>query len=172
MSYSENYDHIDKYIKNKVNDDETLSLVSDFAILWNLYEDELYGENYKPSKLKNMIGIFDIVNRDDITSDINLLFCRLKDYIASKHSFGYSSVVNAFSIRIGKDINESELRFIMQSDSCIDKLNFLLLIAARVRNNMFHGIKGVYDLKNQKELFRVCNSVLKMAIDLKMENDT
>lgn len=44
MNYSDNYDHIDEYIKNTVNDNETLSLVSDFAILWNLYEGELYNE--------------------------------------------------------------------------------------------------------------------------------
>lgn len=169
MNYSDNYDHIDEYIKNTVNDNETLSLVSDFAILWNLYEDELYGTNYNPRDLRDEISELGIMNRDDIIHDIDLLFDRLKAYLNSKSIFNFRDVIRAYSIRY-KDIHEGELENIMRGNNCIDKLNFMLLIAARVRNNMFHGIKGVCDLKNQKELFRVCNSVLKMTIDLKIGN--
>ena len=169
MSYSDNYDHIDEYIKNTVNDDETLSLVSDFAILWNLYEGELYNECYNPRTLRDEIVRLNIMSHDGITNDINSLFERLKAYLNVKGIFDFHDVIRAYHVR-PNDIHEGELEVIMRGDNCIDKLNFMLLIAARVRNNMFHGIKGISDLKNQKELFRVCNSVLKMTIDLKMGN--
>ena len=89
MSYSDNYDHIDEYIKNTVNDNETLSLVSDFAILWNLYEDELYDTHYNPKKLRDTITELGISNRVGITRDIDLLFDRLRAYQKSRGIFNY-----------------------------------------------------------------------------------
>ena len=43
---------------------------------------------------------------------------------------------------------------------------FLMLIVGRVRNNMFHGIKQIKKLNEQKELFEICNNLLTLVLKI------
>ena len=49
------YDHIKDYVKNSVDDEETQALISDFAILWNEYEDELFFKEHHVKDIPDMI---------------------------------------------------------------------------------------------------------------------
>jgi hypothetical protein len=45
------------------------------------------------------------------------------------------------------------------------RANALLLICCRMRNNLFHGIKGLWELPKREDLFVRVNAVLKKYID-------
>lgn len=181
----EEYDHISNYVKNSVGDDETRILVSDFAILWNEYEDELFSKGHRINLISNMINGLKIKNIYIVK--IEELYNKLVVYIKSKNEFTYNEIVKGYNILIKKakcdnngnimqdkygnaiyngGIPKEELKRIMTSDNYLDKLHFMLIIVARVRNNMFHGTKGISDLKYQKELFKTCNAILKLVLDI------
>ncbi len=180
------YDHIKDYVKNSVGDEETQLLISDFAILWNEYEDELYDKGHHIKSIPKMINTLKI--NGYYSNRIEKLHKKLLDYIKSRNEYDYDKLVNGFNILIKEpvfnsdgsikhyddgnivyqgEIFEDKLKEIMNSNKICDKLYFMLLIVARVRNNMFHGLKGIYDLKYQKELFRTCNEILKIVLDIK-----
>ena len=180
---NDGYDHIKNYVKNSVGDEETQLLISDFAILWNEYEDELYDREHHIRDIPKVIStlnIFKYIER------INELYERLIKYIKLRSNLSYDSIVNNYHILIKEplikngeiqfyrngdivytgEIFEDELRKIMKGELLEDKLHFMLLIIARVRNNMFHGRKEIYSLKEQKDLFKVCNETLKLVSDM------
>ncbi len=185
---NEGYDHIRKYIDGCVNDKEVQTLISDFAILWNQYEDELYDREHHIKDIPKVINNLDISKYE---TTINELYKRLIEYIKSKNKYDYYSIIESYNILIKVplirnhqvqyynngdivytgEISEEELKKIMVSDKLEDKLHFMLLIIARVRNNMFHGRKAIYNLTGQKNLFRVCNETLKLVIDMEKKTN-
>lgn len=55
---------------------------------------------------------------------------------------------------------------LLYSNETKDKYLFLLLVVGIVRNNMFHGIKDLRSLNEQKELFEICNKILTMTLSI------
>ena len=157
------YDQIEKYINSTGIDDNTRRLISDFTILWNRYEKELYNNSYSPKKLRNTIEKY---NYSYCSILISNCFEEMTKYIEKKTKYSADELSSYFNMR-SNDIKRDELERIMNGKNDIDKLCFLLLIAARVRNNMFHGLKELKELNNQRKLFEICNIVLKMVLDAK-----
>ncbi len=164
------YDHINEYISSRVNDEEVRGLISDFAILWNQYERTIYeGEHHIRDirkKIHQYPKIKDIENLDE-------LYNRFLKYLEYRHiSFSCDGLGEAYRIRIKDDNNlkgeifRADLERILNGNDSYSKTYLLLLIAARVRNNMFHGMKGQWDLKEQKELFRICNEMLMAVLEI------
>lgn len=185
-----NYDHIKKYVADGVGDEDTQLLISDFAILWNEYEDELYSKEHHIKSISKVVYRLNI--DEEFENVINRLFDDLKGYISSKSGYVFEKIVNAYHILIKEplkdeygniqyykdgriiyrgEIYEEELKRIMFSEDVNDKLYFLLLIVGRVRNNMFHGIKGISELKTQKKLFMTCNEILKLVLDINRQKN-
>ncbi len=183
---SDEYDHIDDYISNEAKIDiRTRILISDFAILWNKYENRFHGKEYDPRGLKDFVK--EIVDKYDISDNgyesaiIKHQFESLQNYIKYRCNGEYEChrVIKQFDIwrkvknrntgeeNEKKDIEEGDLKRIMNAKNSTDRLHFLLLVIARVRNNMFHGAKGLTDLKNQRRLFIICNETLLLILNLK-----
>ncbi len=162
-----NYDHINEYINSRVNDKEARELVSDFAILWNQYERCLYNGEHHIGTIWKKIKYYKL----EKIPNINILFNRLINYLSKrKIDFSYEGIIEAYNIRIKKekddkgDIYENVFKNIIICNNSYKKINLLLIIAAKVRNNMFHGTKGPWELKEQKELFRIINETLMETI--------
>lgn len=156
------YDKIEEYIERTL-DKELRLLISDFAILWNEYEKNIFNTCYCSRKLKSKI--IDNVDYDDnFQQNINRLYLRFKKYLEDrKILFSTKSIINSYKIR-NNDISPEELNKLIESSDDKDKLYLLLLIIARVRNNMFHGIKRLDQLTNQKELFKISNETLTLIL--------
>lgn len=183
---NDDYDHIRDYVVKSVGDDETRLLISDFAILWNEYEDELYNGEHHIKSIPRTLKRLN-VEIDSFENKISNIYFRLVNYIKSKGEFSFDGIVRGYNVILrepvienGKilkydngeiiyrgEITELNLKRIINSDMPVDRLHFMLFIAGRVRNNMFHGSKGIYTLKEQKELFKACNETLKLVLDIK-----
>lgn len=174
---SKDYDQIKKYIEADVNPDVRL-LISDFAILWNNYEKYLFSDFngnpfYRFSKLinseNNSRSVIDrIMNAmtPEYETEILNLYDKFIDYFKRKHgTFNARLFIDKYSVRKG-DISEEELNDLIENQSLKNKYLFLMLMVGRVRNNMFHGIKQISDLNNQKELFEICNRLLTLSLDI------
>ena len=173
------YDHIDDYLQieiyepkdlNRPNEPKIKGLIADFAILWNLYEKALYKKEHRLRYIKKVIK----ENHLSEINDIDYLYSRFKEYIQNKYGqFDKSIIANRFNIRVKEEIlndNRIEEKFwditnydldrMIRGISEFDRIYCLLIIVAKVRNNMFHGIKDITELPKQKELFKICNATL------------
>lgn len=156
------YNQIEKYI-GKVLENETRLLVSDFAILWNKYENSIFNNNYNPRSINEKV-LEKIKKDNNFEIKVNSLYESFCEYLQNKKiKFNTHDIISKFSIR-KKDISVEELNFMINSDENKDKLKLLLIIIGRVRNNMFHGIKLIIDLNTQKELFRISNQILFLVL--------
>ena len=155
-----NYDHINEYLDERINNDkEARELVSDFALLWNQYERTLFNSNHHLKDLRETLDFF------NISINVDELFYRFKEYLKKrKISYTPYELNEAYRIELKGEYYEKFARMIY-TDCPEDRLYILLIIAARVRNNMFHGTKGPWELPKQKELFRICNEVLMKVLE-------
>lgn len=165
------YDHITDYIDGRVQDDEVRMLVSDFAILWNQYERALYMGEHHIGAIKRILRSYAIIK--DIPN-LDELYNRFLDYLKYRNiQFDYDGIRFAYGIRIkdnsldnSGDIYRNQLEQAISRKDLESKAYLLLLITAKVRNNMFHGNKGTWELKEQKELFRICNEMLMAVLEI------
>lgn len=180
-SVNKDYDDVAKYVEKKVNDSDVRRLIADFAILWNMYENEFYESDHNMYNIRNIVNNLKLCDEDK--SRIDYLYFELlgylnhRGYVNSNYEIDYERIKNSFYFRIkvkdelGNVINsgeiyESQLKRILNSVNPIDRLHFMLVIIARVRNNMFHGLKDISELKDNKQLFMTCNKVLKLVLDV------
>ena len=165
------YDHINDYINSRVNDDEARMLVSDFAILWNQYERTLYEKGHHIGAIWSKINKY----KNQILSiqKLNDLYNRFSDYLKFRNiPFNYDGIEDAYKFNVKKekpddriDIEKWKLEEAINEKDPIHKAYLLLLISAKVRNNMFHGTKGPWELSEQKELFKICNEMLMAVLE-------
>ena len=174
------YDHIKEYIAASI-DEKTRLLVSDFAVLWNRYESELFDSNYTFNKLKKTNGVFDTKIKDKINENVKKrvksCYDRFIWYLSETRRYNVNDahvIADAFNIRIhgNNDVkgyefdNYDDFEKLYRTPFIEKKYLFLLLIVGRVRNNMFHGIKNVYFLDERADLFKICNEILTLTLDI------
>jgi hypothetical protein len=175
-----NYDHIKDYLKGRIKDPkdpEVRGLIADFALLWNQYERTIFEGEHHIGDVQKKIKSFKL----DRMANVKSLYDRFKNYVEyRRYDFTYEGLTDMFKIRIIKEvgvdknnepiftrgeIEEESLRKMIEIDNPFNEIYLLLFITAKVRNNMFHGTKGAWELPKQKELFRICNETLMNVLE-------
>ena len=164
------YDHINEYINNRVNDGEARELVSDFAILWNQYERTVFKGEHHIGGIIYKLNQYSCITK---MPQINVLYDRFEKYLKYRDiEFEYEDIKRAYNIRIKDDHPEHrgdlykyQLEKAINNKSSLAKTYLLMIIAAKIRNNMFHGTKGPWELKENKELFKICNELLMCILE-------
>lgn len=148
-------------------EEEKLKSIFYFSLVWNIFEKECCHKNASignhpknfADKLSNNIDsnllneIFQYFkNRYIENGDANDIFNRF-DFGREPASSTYKNFV--------KD------RLLKEETTNQEKLQSLLYIAFRLRNNLFHGIKDVEKLYEQNENFKQINSLLMAIIEQK-----
>lgn len=165
------YNSISCYIDDRVKDGEVRMLVSDFAILWNQYERALYKGEHHIRDIENKLHSYSEIMDIDKLDKLYNRFCEYLKY--RDISFDYKGIKTAYNIRIKDDcynkrgdLYRKQLECAITDNSSFSRAYLLLIIIAKVRNNMFHGNKGAWELKEQKELFKICNEMLMSVLEI------
>lgn len=174
-----NYDHINEYLNARINDShptEIRQLIGDFTILWNQYERAIYDKGHHIYEIKSKIALHKLEKIPNIT----VIYNRFKKYVSYRgYEYTAESLIDMFNIRIIKnkfdkrtktvkklgDIDQRDVETMIRGSTPFEKLYCLLVIVAKVRNNMFHGTKGAWELSKQKDLFRLCNELLMSVLE-------
>ena len=158
---------LEKNIHYEIIDEKKLESIFYFSLVWNIFEKECCHKNasigYHPKnfadKLSNNIDsnllneIFQyFLNRYIENGDVNDIFNSF-DFGREPSSETYKQFV--------KD------KLLSAEPTNQEKLQSLLYIAFRLRNNLFHGIKDVEKLYEQNENFKQINSLLMAIIEQK-----
>lgn len=150
-------------------DEAKLKNIFYFTLVWNIFEKECCNKNALigtyPKKLAEKL--FDKI---DVTV-VNTIY----DYFKNRYIVD-SDVNDIFiSFDFGKEHAAIEYKAFVQEKLLShvpdnkEKLQALLYIAFRLRNNLYHGIKKVEKLYEQNENFKQINTLLMAIVDNKRD---
>ncbi len=149
-------------------EEEKLKSIFYFSLVWNIFEKECcdkYAEiGFHPRCLSKLL--YDKVNM--VLLDTVFMYFKNRYVTNAK----INSIFNDF--QFGRENNDGQIykdftRKVLtnHNPSNQEKLQALLYIAFRLRNNLFHGSKKVEKLYEQNENFKQINSLLMAIIEQK-----
>lgn len=144
-------------VKGYELEDDLISELGKFAVLWNLFEKDFCNYNCTPTKINDLLGKISIkkenqeILKEALNSrrEIGVEIIGIYDYIESGLHPENAHRSTPENIKRMKDFMEGNGNEI----GC-------LLIVERIRNNLMHGLKIVCQLNEQIDLFKAVNSVL------------
>lgn len=140
---------------------DTVLTIGQFSILWCWFEQDLFDSSSNPFKLKEWAEIYFRTNEsNEHLKQLCVSVCE-----KAKH---YLGEVDDSSVRyrIYSAVNQgnSTLRDIIhtffEGDYSMEYFIGCILYIGRIRDNLFHGLKGLHTLNNQKEMFDSINELL------------
>lgn len=146
---------------------------SNFLFFTSWYEELLFtsDKHQSPYTTRGLChDLFEIVNMEklDFYGDhfSDRYFPNLKDGMEQESHYFINLRLNE---KYKKRIKDSLINFKKDSERNEDLLWAYLMIAYRFRNNMFHGGKGIINLKKYVEQFRVINRFLYILLSAIIE---
>ncbi len=151
-------------------DETRLKNIFYFTLVWNIFEKECCNNDAKINSDPKQIA--EKVQDKLDTQLTDGVFDYFKDrYIKDGVT---NELFNGF--KFGKNGSDGEIykafvkdKLIMENPTQQEKIQALLYIAFRLRNNLYHGIKNVSRLYEQNENFRQINTLIMSIIDKKLQ---
>lgn len=143
-------------------DDSKLRSIFYFSLIWNIYEKELC-DKYAHIQTHPDLHSQKYHNQVDQNILDSVFEYFKKRYILDGQP---TDLFKAFKFEKSPVIKNEVLEYLKSEElSSENKLTALLYIAFRLRNNLFHGEKAVFQLYDQNENFRQINLLLMHLID-------
>ena len=144
-------------------DDETCSAIGHFSIIWAQFENYFFNNNYNANSSKGII----VRDSESISKElINNIKNALVKYGEEPNSEG-CDWLKRLSVRDNEPhYNQLILDFLKHNSLCKkEQILACIYIAARIRNNLLHGLKDFFTLNNQIEIFKSLYLFLKALIE-------
>jgi hypothetical protein len=152
------FEWIDSYFARRARlDYDKLRPVLCFSLIWNLFESVACGRQASPTSIR------DAVDRAGDSGRLKqATYAKYVDYFRERYLHD-GNIDHVFAVLFMDHArSQTVVRGVLLGE--MNDLNnivyALLLIAHRIRNNLFHGNKGIETLHTQTELFRVINRLL------------
>lgn len=143
----------------------TLDAVEGFTIIWNVFEPLL--EQCSGASPTEKLKAFSTTHGTRLTTQLADAILISFDYVRSRYvTDGRNSSLSRLQFR--RSDREEELNTTLLASAPTDsaRLEFLLRIAYRVRNNLFHGLKTVREWNSSERLIQECARALSVALAL------
>lgn len=138
--------------------EEDLKSIKDFSLIWNVFEDNICGNNFSIQNFNQGLA-----NRN---IDFNL-FQKHLEYFKNRYVnhgvFTHRFQFLYFRINDRQQLVEEVL--LGTNNNSNDKILAITIIIYRFRNNLFHGLKEIQHIDQQNENFEMANSFLTTLID-------
>jgi hypothetical protein len=135
---------------------ESLQTVRDFTLLWMFYEGSVFETHYESEKMKKLVELGELR-----LHDLNLHWDYFqKRYLSSPRIFSTQFDQLTISRQSAKDRTRLEQLLNEPTPTDAERTIAVLLIVFRLRNNLFHGIKRVGSLNEEREVLNRANQVL------------
>lgn len=159
------FNEIDWLKKYKSYGEFSLAKISSiliFSYIWNLFEKDVCNKN---AQIRNVSQYIDpLVYIDKRSEVIDDLWSYFKNRYTDK-----SNVSDKFESFVFNDdcIKEKVKESLLNNcATTTEKMETMLRIVFRLRNNLFHGEKDITKLYEQNELFYKANHLLTIVLDL------
>ncbi len=144
---------IESYLKYPILEYDKIDSILYFSLIWNIFEKKYFNKNAKISQVKKFIENIDSIDAG-IPNDV-FNYYKARYIFNSEETYLFKS----FEFKSSK-YKKITLQLLIEADSEKEKLEALMYIAFRLRNNLFHGEKEVDKLYDQNENFKQMNSFL------------
>jgi len=150
---------VNQYTQSAIHiHDEDFGPILHFSLMWNLFERDVCGREATPSRIEKAVQLAFAEGKLTLEPfQEHLQYFRDR---SQRDGMSIEQYLNALKM---SNQNARHLVEGVLSGSMVDPNNAihaLLLIAHRIRNNLFHGEKDVAMLHTQAHLFRAVNSLL------------
>ncbi len=142
---------------------EELKPIMGFPLLWNLFESELCSRNANYDCLNSISNRFSTNLSNDTIAECVEYF---------KDRYVQNGVLNSLFSSVNVPQNKMDIIndvFIEDTTEKTRKIEALLIIAYRFRNNFFHGEKELRNLNSQRNNFMLLNKFISSIIEIKKE---
>ena len=150
---------INCYFENEVQLNQVqLEPVLCFSLMWNIFETVACRKHACPTSIRTSVD-----HADEARRLRRGRYMQILRYFQDRYGTSEQDLDSCFDRLLMTDRRSQEaVRRVLQGASKdLNNIVYgLLLIAHRIRNNLFHGNKRVPDLPKQTELFVVVNSLL------------
>ena len=129
-----------------------------FSLLWNLFERDACRKNANPKAIKRAVSEAFAEGKLSLSSfQEHLIYFRDR---SQRDGMTIPRYLEALKISDASDRQLVQGVLSSSLDDPSSSIYALLLIANRIRNNLFHGEKKVVLLRSQIDLFRAINSLI------------
>lgn len=136
-----------------------LETIGRFTATWAVFEQELFSKKCGMWKIRSVIS-------EDKIADMTLqsLVQQLKNELFS-YTNGTDECISALQFRNSEtDENAKEQTHKWLSGEILCTYQLSIYIIFRIRCNMFHGEKMLWNLQQQEQLFKICTDILEFYI--------
>jgi len=144
----------------QLNEEERLA-IQHFALLWSLFEGKALGAQASAPKILSVVHNGFARHVMELTP-----YQKCFDYFRARY-FSNGTLTHQFDqLRVSsadRPLVEQVLR--EENNNPADIVAVILIVIYRFRNNLFHGVKWEYELRDQLDNFNHANQVLMVAYD-------
>lgn len=142
---------------------EDIKAVTDFSLMWNLFEFDMGNRNM------NIQRIIECASKIADKTPGNNFYDEFYQYFKHRYVNEDNTINNLFEqlrFRPGdkKDFVADVL--LDNENSAASKIEAILIILFRLRNNLFHGEKQLHNIHNQYDNFNIANEFLSEILEI------
>jgi hypothetical protein len=140
---------------------EELAAIAEFSLLWSLFEANVLNAEGNSAAITRVVTKWSDEGRIPAYAFRKELAYFQNRYLAKGE---FTHHFESLNLRPADQLVKKVLKG--EADSSLDVTLAVLIIAFRFRNNLFHGLKWAYQIRNQRDNFFHANSALMQAIAL------
>ena len=147
-------------------DNATIFEIEKFTILWNLFENAKCNYECSYGKIISMKATIEAQKKDAFEILANELNKRAARLGCSVDTYVETKIFPTSGARVSLVNRETHMPMVIEFINSGGKTGLVgaLLAIYRIRNNMFHGLKGHKELDEQIELFKAMSGVLEESV--------
>lgn len=141
---------------------EERDAIVDFSLLWTLFEARLLDTNASPENICRMVDAW--YQTGALKTDIyreELAYFRLRYFANGEFTDHFKH------LHLRPPDRETPIREVLNgsNDTARDCVKACLIIVYRYRNNLFHGMKWDYELRDQLQNFTAATNIVLRALE-------
>jgi hypothetical protein len=144
---------------------ETIKVVAGFTLLWNLFEDCICDNYAKLRAFKNIISNLEYLPKLEKSINESLSFYQNR-YVEGQNT---NYLFEELYFQEREENWKEHVKAVLKGEiaGIYDKTLALLLVAYRIRNNLFHGLKSVESWDDQAKNISEASRILSIVIEAK-----
>ena len=133
-----------------------------FSLLWSFFEAKAMHTNASSNRILALVHEWAAQNRLNLAP-----FSQSLAYFKNRYfnSGDYSDLFHGLNLRKGD--NPELVKAVLRGENTNDAdcVAALLIVVYRLRNNLFHGVKWAYDIRDQLDNFTNANNAIMAALE-------
>lgn len=146
---------------NRLSDDERRA-ISDFALLWSLFESRILDTRGSAAAICKMVDAWQQAGTLDASPfDPELAYFRQRYFADGDVTYHFDH------LHLRKNDQEALVRAVINGsdNDARNRVVVILIVIFRYRNSLFHGVKWQYKLAGQLDNFNAANAVLMKVLE-------